>query len=279
MKKAHYICSILSLLFITTACEEVVDLNLPTAAPRLVVEANLDFSTSVIDTISPYIKLSLTTDYYATEIPKVHQAQVWVETENGNRFQFKEHNDTGYYYSNMPQPNNYETLNLHIEYLNEVYEAKERFYPSPEITTRQNIKNYFGKDYFEVAVDFEDFPTNEFDENNYYLVERQRNEEQLSLAVQNNSLTQGNILYSTYLDEDTQVNDVINFKVYQISKTYYNFLYQLIESINNGGGPFQTPTGQVRGNVRNKTNSENYPLGYFRVTQKKSSNHLVEAVD
>ncbi len=277
MKKATYIFSLLSIFLMTTSCEEVIDLNLPTTEPRLVIEGNLDFSNSTIDTISPYIKLSLTTDYYATEIPKVHQAEVWVENESGDRFYFKEHHDTGYYYSSMPQPNNHETLNLHIEYLNEIYEAKERFYPSPEVTTRQNIKNYFGTDYFEVAVDFEDLPKNEFDDKNYYLVERQRNQEQIDLAVQNNSLTQGNLLYSTYLDEDTKPGDLINFRVYQISKTYYNFLYQLIDAINNGGGPFQTPTGQVRGNIQNKTNPKNYPLGYFRVTQKKAAIHIVEA--
>ncbi len=36
---------------------------------------------------------------------------------------------------------------------------------------------------------------------------------------------------------------------------------------NNGGGPFQSPPATVRGNIINTTNSANYPLGYFSLSE------------
>jgi len=35
----------------------------------------------------------------------------------------------------------------------------------------------------------------------------------------------------------------------------------------NVGGPFQSPPATVKGNIINTTNKENYPLGYFSLSE------------
>jgi hypothetical protein len=34
-----------------------------------------------------------------------------------------------------------------------------------------------------------------------------------------------------------------------------------------GGGPFETQPATVRGNMINQTNPDNFPLGYFRISE------------
>ena len=41
----------------------------------------------------------------------------------------------------------------------------------------------------------------------------------------------------------------------------------LQQTSDGGGGPFETQPATVRGNCINTTNKENYPLGYFRLSE------------
>ncbi len=43
-----------------------------------------------------------------------------------------------------------------------------------------------------------------------------------------------------------------------------------------GGGPFQTPPATVRGNIKNETNFDNYPLGYFRISEADVINYTIK---
>ena len=50
-------------------------------------------------------------------------------------------------------------------------------------------------------------------------------------------------------------------------------LQQIVDA---GGGPFQTQPATVRGNCVNQTNHENFPLGYFRLSQAYSMEYQVQ---
>ena len=43
-----------------------------------------------------------------------------------------------------------------------------------------------------------------------------------------------------------------------------------------GGGPFETQPATVRGNCINDTNPENFPLGYFRLSEVAELIYTVE---
>ena len=75
-------------IFLTT-CEEVVDVHLSTAAPRLVVDATINCNRGTTGTVQT-IKLSSTTGYYQSEIPKVSGATVFIKNSANQVFNFIE---------------------------------------------------------------------------------------------------------------------------------------------------------------------------------------------
>lgn len=268
---------LLIICYMCISCEEVIDIDLPTSDPKLVVEANLDYNFQ--DYSQPWvIKLSLTTEYFSKNIPPANGAIVWIEDANKNTYPFSEVEHSGFYVASLaPDITDGQELILHIEYDNEKYEAKEQFYKlDTEITLSQSKTNYFNKSFYEVQISYHDSQLDyENPERHYYLTEQQRNSGSYSWTVQNNEFREGNVLTSTYISEDAQIGDTIHFNLYKISKNYYNFIYKMSSSVNNGGGPFQIPNSTVKGNVRNITNPKNSALGYFRITEQKSASHII----
>ena len=59
---------VLALMFI--CCEDVVNVDLETAAPKLVIDANILWNKGTVGN-EQTIKLSTTTGYYSSETPKV----------------------------------------------------------------------------------------------------------------------------------------------------------------------------------------------------------------
>ena len=44
----------------------------------------------------------------------------------------------------------------------------------------------------------------------------------------------------------------------------------------NVGGPFQSPPATVKGNIVNVTNKENYPLGYFSLSETDTQKYKIK---
>lgn len=269
-------------LFILTlvSCEEVIDLDLPSKEPRLVVEANLDYASDSDQPQDFEFKLTKSAPFYDAQIQPATNAKVYIEHHEFGIINFEEEGETGIYKgNNIPLLQPFDNLTLHIEYNGEIYEAKETYIPnnSTPLYILQNKKVLFGEEYYEVTLNFKDSIDNPNDNKslNYYLVERKRNDAKSQIHIQNNDLTKGNTLKSIYLDEDSKVNDSIRFNHYKISKTYFHYLRMIIESIDNGGGPFQIPVGKIKGNVLNVTNPDKPALGYFRITQKHTLTHTI----
>ncbi|MTG98368.1 DUF4249 domain-containing protein [Myroides albus] len=274
MKKAYLLYSIIISYFLLTSCEKVIDLDLPTAPARLVVEGNIDFTPENInDTLK--IKLSLTTDYYNSNIPVVNNAIVWVERENGTTYTFHEMNNTGVYISTEVPKEINKKYKLHIEYDNDVYEANEILLSTPVITElKQTREKLINEDLYVLRYYFQDTPK-EDGTLNYYYSKIERNNDRPYLSVISNEHSKGNQIEKLYIDKDTKVDDEINISSYQISRNYYNYLKQLTSNTNSAGGPFQVPPGQVKGNVKNLTSPDKQAFGYFRITEKQTYKHKI----
>ena len=53
-----------------------------------------------------------------------------------------------------------------------------------------------------------------------------------------------------------------------ITKEYFTYFRVLInQSGQNAGGPFETVPSSLLGNMINTTNEENFPLGYFHISE------------
>ena len=70
----------------------------------------------------------------------------------------------------------------------------------------------------------------------------------------------------------------VTIKILGIDERYFNYSSILIEqSEQDGGNPFQTPPAVLRGNILNTTNPDNYPLGYFNLSEANRSQFTIEA--
>ena len=86
MKITYKIIIVLCTLFFI-ACEDVVNIELDTAPAKLVIDASLKWEKGTTGN-EQTIKLTTTTDFYATTIPVASGAVVFVRDENANQFDF-----------------------------------------------------------------------------------------------------------------------------------------------------------------------------------------------
>ncbi len=254
---------------ILTSCEDVIDVELNDAAPRLVVEANLNIWEDGSSQSS--VRLTSTAPFFNNGIPFVDDANVSVTDENGTIFPFS-YSDNGFYTSNLvPQLNRDYTLT--IIYNNETYTATETLYNvSPlEFVEQKDDGGFTGQD-IELKAFFTDPPN----DRNFYFFEG-LSERGDVLNVYNDEFFDGNTIFGYYLVEDLAPGDEVQFNIYGVSEAYYNFMFILLQQISDqGGGPFETQPATVRGNIINETNPDNFPLGYFRVSEVSTLNYTVQ---
>ena len=87
----------------------------------------------------------------------------------------------------------------------------------------------------------------------------------------------GNPIFGFYLVEDLEVGDEVVFNLYGVNEQFYNFMFVLLQqSSDQSDGPFETQPATVRGNIINQTNIDNFPLGYFRVSEISTLNYIVQ---
>jgi len=251
----------------------VVDVDLNTAAPRLVVEASIDWVRGTSGRTQT-VKLTKTRGYYDTAIPVVEGATVFITNDLGNTYNFAEEPGTGNYICNYFQPVIGRTYVLNIISEGQTYTATEKMYAAPLITrtAQTNEGGFLGED-IEMRFYWNDFA----DEDNYYLT-------RVDAAVipfpdydaTSDEFFEGNEMFEVFFDEDLLQGDVINIKLYGISQQYHDYMNVLLEAAGGGGGPFSAVPVAARGNVINLNNDSNYALGYFRVCEVGALDYTVQ---
>lgn len=253
---------------ILTSCEDVIDVELNDAPPRLVVEANLNIWKD--GTSNSEVRLTTTAPFFNNNIPFVSDATVMIIDENDVVFPFSYLTDGIYNSPLVPQPNVVYTLK--ITYKEETYTATEKLYSVPELeyVEQRDDGGFTGED-IELKVFFTD-PANE---TNFYFFEG-LSEKGDDLDVSNDEFYNGNTIFGYYLIEDLAPGDEVQFNLYGVSEPFYNFMFILLQQSGGGGGPFETQPATVRGNIVNETISDNFPLGYFRISEVSTINYIVK---
>ena len=82
----HYLALILITISFSS-CEDVVDVDLNTAKPRLVIDASIKWQKGTSGN-EQKIKLSTTTDYFSNVIPVVSGATVFITNSSNAVFDF-----------------------------------------------------------------------------------------------------------------------------------------------------------------------------------------------
>ena len=88
---------------------------------------------------------------------------------------------------------------------------------------------------------------------------------------------EGKLIFGFYRVKDLAVGDEVTLNLYGVNAQFYDFMFVLLQlGSDQGGGPFETQPATVRGNIINQTNTDNFPLGYFRVSEVSTLVYTVQ---
>lgn len=256
------------------SCEEPIDLDLNTSEPKLVVDASINWIKGTSGSEQD-IKLSLSAPYYDLETPPANNAMVSIFDSNNNEYVFNEEGTTGIYKNNTFIPVLNATYDLIIIYEGETYSASETLKPvvSIDYVEQKNDGGFSGEE-----TELKAYYTDPVDEKNYYFFEFINNFAALpSLEVYKDEFTNGNQIFGFYTEEDLTTGHEVVIRNSGISESFYEYMFiLLLQNSTDGGGPFETTPATVRGNCINETNPDNFPFGYFRLSEVDEIIYIVE---
>jgi hypothetical protein len=264
MKKIYILIPLLILLF--SNCEKVVDIDLPTIKPKLVIDASFEvlFDAAPV-TANTVVKLRLSADYFEENIPTVSNAVVFLTNlSDSSIINFVDVNLDGTF---MPLtnfvPQDSVEYELTVIYQNETYKGRATKVKSTPFTNAiQGDETLFSGKEIEVKVAFNDGDISD----NYYLFDFTNN---LFLALEDRFFNGNAYNFSFYYQEDEIIAPTtVTIRMSGISKKYFTYFRILLsQSGVNGGGPFESVPASLLGNIINTTNETNFPLGYFHISE------------
>ena len=266
--------ALLSLLFVLffSSCEDVVTLDLETGETKIVVDAEIIWLKGTTGS-EQVVKISKTAPYYNNTTPKVSGAQVRIENRDGDVFTFTETEPGSYVCTNfVPVINMDYTLFVTAE--GQSFTAVEKLTSVTPIdkVEQEIVPDFGGEDVIEVTYYFKD-PA---DEVNFYLTDYQSD----FLIFPDYELTDddflnGNEINIRFSDEDKiKPGTILNITHRGISKNFYNYMNLLLEVY--GGNPFSVPPGNIRGNIINTSDANNFAFGYFRLCEADNVSYVVK---
>lgn len=273
MKLLNY-CIIIAITFALISCEKVIEVDLETAAPRLVIDASIDWEKSTTGNTQK-IKLTTTTAYYNNQFPVVSGADIVVSNSTNTIFNFIETPGTGEYICTNFLPVIGETYTLKIVLNGETYTASETLMSTANIEANieQDDTGGMAGDEVEIVYYYQDNGAT----NNYYIYSNKVPQMAFpQYGVEDDENNQGGLTPVYYSHKDLKPGDVVNIKLYGISKRYYDYFRKLLNASGNDDSPFSTTPTEVRGNINNQTKSGNFPYGYFRLSEVASRNNTIK---
>lgn len=258
-------------------CEKVVDIDLSTMDPKLVIDASIDWERGTTGGTQT-IKLTTTSGYYDSVVPLVSGAIVVITNSVGKAFDFIEVPGTGQYTCTDFEPVGGELYTLTINYNGQRYTSSEKLVLGAglEDNIDQDNAGGFGGDEIEVKYYFWDNAS----ETNFYLTGIQAPFIKYpTYMVDSDQFTQGNQMFQTYSHADLAKGDLLTIRLCGISKRYYDYMIRLLEATGKGAmgdGPFTTIPAAVKGNILNETNKANYALGFFRLSEVVTREYTVQ---
>nr|WP_294779923.1 DUF4249 domain-containing protein [uncultured Flavobacterium sp.] len=268
-KALAFITLLLALTF--TSCEDVVNLDLETGETRLVIDAEIMWKKGT-DGKEQTIKISKTAPYYNNTTPKVSGAQVRVENSNGDVFIFNE-TEAGVYKCTNFVPVIDMDYKLFVEAEGKSFTAAEKLSSVTPITKidQKFIPDFGGEDIIELTFYYKD-PA---DQINFYLTDY-KSEFLIfpQYALTNDEFYNGNEISNRFSDEDMKAGNTVKITHRGVSKNFFNYMKLILEA--SSSNPFSVPPGNIRGNILNTNNANEYALGYFRLCEADQVDYLVK---
>ncbi|HEA29519.1 MAG TPA: DUF4249 domain-containing protein [Leeuwenhoekiella sp.] len=268
MQKLSYIIGLFVVGCSLSSCEDVIDVDLPQAEPRLVIDALIRVPAEE-DYFPVIVRLSTTAPFDAEGVPRVSGAGVSL-TGDEETYRLEDAGD-GIYLGELPRKViSNETIQLDITYKDAHYASTTKMVTTVAIDNlSQGDGTLFSGDETEIIVDYTD-PAPSRD---YYLFDMDFGFYLLS----EDSFYQGNPINFSYFYDNLDPGSALTIDILGVDKAFYDYMSIVISQTGQDtAGPFEAPPAEVKGNIINTTNPENYPLGYFAIAQQYSANIITE---
>jgi len=257
-----HLCIGLIFFILVSGCEDVVDVELSNAEPRLVVDALIGFNDFLVTPIIVgQVVLTLSAPFFDEQIPVAEGATVQIiDNFTGEAFTLEE-SDPGVFDSGFPDLEFGRDYTLVVLYNGERYEATEQLVRTGTI---DNIEQGDGflfdeEEETEVIISFSDVP----DERNFYLFSFGFD----NFLTTDDEFYQNSSLTFSYFYEDVNPGDRFTIILLGIDQRFSSFVDIVLTQSQGSAGLFATPPADVRGNIINTTNSENFAFGYFSISE------------
>lgn len=287
MKRYIFYIGILIITAGLTSCEDVIQVDLPSESPRLIIDALIRIDTLQSTTLAT-VKVSETNSFFES-IPPANLQQITLVNLDfplggtDPPVLIEEEEGTGIYTRLFPT--GYLTegrLFLQIDFEDQFFVANAQFVTTVPIDSVENGDGgLFDEDDTEIIVTFTDEP----DRDNFYLFDFDFG----NYLVTEDEFYQGQeFSFSYFYDEILNPGDELEVSIMGVDEDFAVYMNKLIEQSEGPFGPFETPSITVRGNFINATNIDNdgtfdnttdpnnFALGYFAVVQEFRETVIIE---
>lgn len=290
----------MALLMLILGCEDVIEVEVPTDEPRLIVNAliRVDVEEQFIPVM---VRVSLSNNFFEEiQVTNVDNMVIIQEFFNEDGIiestrvssLAEEQPGTGIY---IPDPTfdadqripvsqtEFDVLyTLIIEREGRRYAAQTKYVPSVPIDGLEiGDGTLFEEESTELIVTFTDDP----DRDNFYVFDFGFSN---FLATEDQFFKGQEFSFSYFYDEEFEPGTELEVGLLGSDQTFYNYMDLLIEQTEGQQGPFQTPVATARGNVFEITGLDNvnvvdnverandFALGYFAIVQEFKATITVE---
>jgi hypothetical protein len=258
---------IMLILFSTLSCTKVVNINLNSSTPKIIIEG------SISDQISSCsVKLSMTVNYDEPNVfPAVTGSLVTISDNSGNIVKLNE-TIHGFYSAPLFRGVPGRTYTISVTASGKTYTAVSKMPPPVMIDTIYqdsfNRGNYGGGGILKfVVVKYKD---PEGLENYYRFIEKINKTETSTIYLDDDMLRDGNVITQHIIrtEPSPETGDSVRIYLLTIDKDVYNYFAQLNQIINSFG-PTASPANPI-------SNFSNGALGYFSAFSVRSMSIVIK---
>ncbi len=278
---------IILLVLTLVNCEDVIDINIPSEEPRLIIDALIKVDTSLaFQTIR--VKVGLTDAFFGevavTDLKQITVTNLGINPTFGNPgFVVLLEVKPGIYEKNVSNAFlTKDELIFQVDHEDQLYLARTYYAPAVPIDTlMQGRGTSINEGQTEIITTITDNPTR----NDFYLFDFDFNEFFLS----KDDFYQGEQFQFSFLyDRILEPGQIVDVSIMGVDRAFFNYMNLLIEQSDDDLDLFQTPVATVRGNIINVTDidnidffdnvdqTNNFALGYFAVVQIFTKSIVIE---
>lgn len=291
----------LSLLFLfllaIISCEEVIEVELESEEPRLIVDALIRVDTSQQLT-EANIRVSLSSSFFEEIQPAIVDDMSIQNAESGAFIPYEQvPGQPGLYrpfattISSVADNkivtsallDSVNTYVLNITFQDELFLARTRFVPTSAIESiAQGDGGLFDPDDTEVSIQFTDTPNRE----DFYVFDFDFGE----FVTSPDTFFEGQQFeFSYFYDAELEAGDAVDISILGADEPFFDYMNGLLEQSQQGAnGPFQTPVATIRGNIlkaegidnteifNNIDRPDEFALGYFSISQSFTDSLVIQ---